>query len=238
MAVRTRKRTANRSRKNRNRKRNRERESAILEGALQVFGEKGFEAATISAIAASARVSEATLYEYFGSKEDILFSIAEFYTRRESERMAQIAPYIRDPREKIRAFIQVYLEFYERNPLYTSVALLTLKGSRSFVQSRAYEVVREAMRPVVEFVQEGVEQGVFRADADPQLVRNMVLGFIEHLTIQWLLLGRPERIAAHSTPIFEMVMRAIEKHADEESIALTVKFDGQLRQALLGGRSG
>jgi TetR/AcrR family fatty acid metabolism transcriptional regulator len=186
-----------------------QRENAILEGALKVFGEKGFEAATVAAMAGAAGVSEATLYEYFGSKEEILFSIAELYTRREIERMSRIAPYIHGPREKLRLVIQAYLEFYESNPLYTSVALLTLKGSRSFIQSPSYETVREASRPIIDFVKEGMEQGVFRDDLDPYLVRSMVLGFIEHLTIQWLLLGRPERISEYRDTILDMIMRAI-----------------------------
>ena len=51
------------------------------------------------------------------------------------------------------------------------------------------------------------------------------VGFIEHLTIQWLLTGRPERITPHRDTIFEMVMRAIERPADEDSIELRVKID-------------
>ncbi|MBW2552431.1 MAG: helix-turn-helix transcriptional regulator [Deltaproteobacteria bacterium] len=63
----------------------------ILEGALRVFGEKGFEDATVAAICAEAGISEPTLYEYFGSKEDVLFSISELYTRREFERFSELA---------------------------------------------------------------------------------------------------------------------------------------------------
>ena len=109
-----------------NRKRNLEKEINILESALRVFGEKGFEATTISAISKEANISDATLYEYFDSKEAVLFSISELYTRRELDRMREVSHYIHGPREMIRGIIQTYLEFYENNPLYTSVALLTL----------------------------------------------------------------------------------------------------------------
>ena len=193
-----------------NKKRNAQTEAAILDGALRVFGEKGFHAATISAICSAAHVSDATLYEYFASKQDLLFAISELYTRRELERMAEIARYIHTPREKLRVIIQAYLEFYEDNPLYTSVALLTLKGDRDFVQSPSYEVVRESARSVVAAVTEGMEAGVFLPTLDPHLVRNMILGFIEHLTVQWLLIGRPESLSEQRDMIFEMVMRAIE----------------------------
>ena len=58
----------------------------------------------------------------------------------------------------------------------------------------------------------------------PYLVRNMVLGFIEHLTIQWLLLGRPEEIAVHTDTIFQMVMRAVEKE-DEDTIEVKLRSE-------------
>ena len=208
------------------RRRNPERELRILEAALELFGQRGFEATTVSAICEAAGVSEATLYEYFESKEQVLFSIAERYTRREFERLGDLRDYIRDPREKLRVVIQAYLEFYERNPLYTSVALLTLKANRNFTQSAAYEVVRKASRPIVEAFQEGVEAGIFRSDIDGPLVRNMVLGFIEHLTTQWIVAGRPEHISQYRDTIHEMVMRAIEKRSASAVPTLRIDIRG------------
>ena len=221
--------SSSKSKKNRNL----DRRNTILEGALRVFGEKGFEDATVAAISAEAGISEPTLYEYFESKEDVLFSIAELYTRRELERVSELAHFIDDPRERVRAIIQAYLEFYEKNPLYTSVALLTLKGNRRYVASPEYQSVRDAARPLIEVFRDGVRRGAFRDDLDPYLVRNMVLGFIEHLTIQWLLVGRPKRIAEHTDTIFHMVMRAIEKE-DEDTIEVKLKMNRHLASSLFG----
>jgi len=190
---------------------NREKEQNIIESALKVFGEKGFENTTISEISKMAQISDATIYEYFSSKEEILFSIAQIYTAKEFERIKQIAPYVHGASARMRMVIQVFLEFYENNREYTSVALLSLKGNRKFVQSEAYQIVREVSGSIVTIYKEGIEEGVFRDDIDPYLVRNMVLGFIEHLTIQWLLVGRPEHISEYRDTIFEMVMRAVLK---------------------------
>ena len=203
-------------------KRNLQKEINIIEGALKVFGKKGFEATTISAISRAAKISEATLYEYFSSKEDVLFAIPNLYTRRELEKIQEIAHYIHVPEEKIRVIIQAYLEFYENNKLYTSVALLTLKGNRHFLNSPAYKVVKKSTGAIIEAFNQGVAAGVFRDDIDPYLVRNMIMGFIEHLTIQWLLVKRPESIAQYRDIIFDMVIRAIEKRPDSESIDIKI----------------
>ena len=206
--------------------RRRQKEIETLEGALKVFGENGFEEATISAISKAAKISDATLYEYFSSKEEILFSIPKLYTQRELDRVLEIGRYVHGARERVRLIIQGYLEFYENNRLYTSVALLTLKGNRNFLKSEAYQVVRKAARNIILAYNEGVEEGVFRDDIDPYVARNMILGFIEHLTVQWLLVGRPERITEYRDTIFDMAMRAIEKKEDPDGIELRVRIDG------------
>ncbi len=197
---------------NKKKEKNYQKQVQIIEGALQVFGEKGFEATTISAICKKAKISDATLYEYFNSKEDVLFSIAEYYTGTEIQKLKEVNHYIHDTRERMRMLIQAHLEFYESNPLYSSVALLNLKGNRNFIKSKAYGVVRESTRVFVDTFSEGVEKGIFRDDLDKYLVRNMILGFIEHLVIQWLLIGRPDEISTYRDTIFEMVIRAIEKN--------------------------
>jgi TetR/AcrR family fatty acid metabolism transcriptional regulator len=52
-----------------------ERKKRILTSAIKVFGERGFQNATISEIAKNAQMGDATIYEYFKSKEDLLLAI-------------------------------------------------------------------------------------------------------------------------------------------------------------------
>ncbi|MBS3808751.1 MAG: helix-turn-helix transcriptional regulator, partial [Desulfobacterales bacterium] len=49
--------------------------AAIVKAAEHIFARKGFQAATVADIAKKAKVSEATIYEYFSSKEELLFAI-------------------------------------------------------------------------------------------------------------------------------------------------------------------
>src|SRR5216684_3869976 len=46
----------------------------IVETALELFSEHGYQATTVADIAASADVSERTVFAYFLTKEDILFA--------------------------------------------------------------------------------------------------------------------------------------------------------------------
>jgi hypothetical protein len=86
---------------------------------------------------------------------------------------------------------------------------------------------------LIDVIQDGVDRGVFRDDVDPYLVRNMVLGFIEHLTIQWLLVGRPKRLAEHTSTIFQMAMRAIRRE-DKDAIEVRLRMNEDLARNLFG----
>jgi AcrR family transcriptional regulator len=58
---------------------------AIVEAALRLFRERGYDAATMRAIASAAGVSAGNAYYYFSSKEDL---IQEFYLRSHAEHSA------------------------------------------------------------------------------------------------------------------------------------------------------
>lgn len=52
-----------------------DRREAILDAAIEVFGNKGFPGSTVEEIARAAQITKGTVYLYFVSKEEILASI-------------------------------------------------------------------------------------------------------------------------------------------------------------------
>jgi AcrR family transcriptional regulator len=63
--------------------------AAIIEAALALFRERGYEAATMRDIATRAQVSTGSAYYYFSSKEEL---IKEFYARNQAAHLAACRP--------------------------------------------------------------------------------------------------------------------------------------------------
>ena len=82
-----------------------ERKTQILASAIKIFGERGFQNATIAEIAKDVGIGDATIYEYFKSKEDLLLAIPVEITK---ELIPQINDHmmgIKGAFNKLRKFI-------------------------------------------------------------------------------------------------------------------------------------
>ena len=64
----------------------------ILDAATRLFVERGFDGVTVSEIARAAELSEMTVYNYFPSKEDLVFGRMEFFEEQLVAAVQQRAP--------------------------------------------------------------------------------------------------------------------------------------------------
>lgn len=199
----------------------------ILRAAEQVFAQKGFQEATVSDVARKAGLSDATIYEYFPSKEELLFSIPGQTARRAKESMEHMLNHVRGASSKIRAIIYDYLFFYQTHPDYAAVAMLTLKQNRKFLKTSAYEDVRELSRLILRVIEEGIGSGEFRPDVNPYLVRSVILGTIEHMVIRGVLLGVPEDLVASVDPLTDLIIGGIQREEKPKALNLHVSFPPQ-----------
>ena len=199
--------------------------SSILKAAEAIFARKGFHTATISEIAKKAKVSEATIYEYFSSKEELLFNIPGETIRRYHEKNLEILPYIQGAANKLRFLIFRHLKLYADNPNYANVVMLIIKVNRNFLNTEAYKVVKSSARKYIQVLEEGIESGEFRADTDPYLLRAMIWGTIEHTVTRKSLLGKPEELQSMADTLFQTIVQGIQNPTDKDAlhVKLTVE---------------
>jgi TetR/AcrR family transcriptional regulator, fatty acid metabolism regulator protein len=200
------------------------RREEILKAAQEVFAKKGFQEATVSDVAQQAGVSDTTIYEYFSTKEDLLFSIP-METSLKAMELESFLHYIRGSSNKLRAIIYHYLQFYQNNPDYASVVMLILKQNRNFLQTETYQIIRKGFRIILDVIEEGIATGEFQKNTDPLLVRHVLLGSIEHLVIRKLLLGKPEDLLKQVDPLTDLIIDGISQGGKPRSLNVQINLN-------------
>ena len=96
----------------------------IIDAAEQVFGEVGFDAATMLQIARRARLSRALVYIYFRDKAELQFAIAERAGQHLTQRFEEAVARNRSGLDQIEAIGRAYLAFAQEFPVYFNAIAL------------------------------------------------------------------------------------------------------------------
>ena len=198
--------------------------AVILKAAQNIFAQKGFHEATISDIAKKAEVSEATIYEYFSSKEELLFSIPAETIHQYQEKNLEILEYIQGAANKLRFLIYRHLKLYATNPDYANVVMLILKGNRNFLKTEAYKIVQRSAQNTTQVLEEGIQNGEFKPNLKPYLVRAMIWGTIEHLVTRKSLFGKPRDLLGFADDIVNTMFSGILMAQKEPTLHVNVKM--------------
>ncbi len=192
-----------------NKNRESERKKKILNSAIKIFGEKGFQNATISEIAKEAGIGDATIYEYFKNKEDILLAIPVEITK---ELIPQIHDHmmgIKGALNKLRKFIWWWLNYVEKNPGYGSIVLLELKTSKTYVSTEAYQAARNFYQILLDIIREGQEEGAIKKEINIYLARSLCVGAMEHIIIRWLLKDRKYSLIQYADELADLLIDSL-----------------------------
>ena len=151
---------------------------ALTQAALDLFVEKGIQAATTKEIARRARISEGTIYRHFHSKEEMALKLFLTYMEQFAQALEQgVAPFWR-PAEKLKADIKNFLDFARRQPtIYKYVVLAH--------HSELKKVSAEKLKPkevFVRIIREGIAKGEFRK-MDPNLAAAMIIGMLARVNL-------------------------------------------------------
>ena len=181
----------------------------ILDAAAQVFRQKGFHGASMSAIAEAVNLQKASLYHHVTSKQEILLALLDRALGMLTDHIAVIAAQDIPADQKLRQMIRAYLSALADNADLTAVLLfehrsLDKKSHARHVPQR--DKFEGLWRDVLN---EGVRTKVFDCDDTGMAVRALM--GVMNWTLTWY---RPEGD------------KSIEKIADEYADLL---FHGLLK---------
>ena len=159
----------------------------ILNAAEKVFAENGFYKTRVAEIAKLAEVAEGTVYEYFGSKENLLLSISNRHFRKVIHDLPEVFE-IKNPVRKLRRFTEYYFSAFSSKRDFLKVFLIQIQLARNFYLTKQIDFFASFLTAIEQIVEEGVSAGYFRKEVNPRVFRNMFIGTFNNLALRWFVL--------------------------------------------------
>lgn len=153
----------------------------ILRAALATYGEKGFLSARIEEVAAAAGIGKGTVYEYFRSKEELLFAAIRFEMEELAEQVRQSVDREPTVKGKLKAVVETVL-LRRRQNRYQGLDMspVNLGGGMKDLQNLIIEQNIRWLNWLEEIIAMGVEKGEIRR-VDSRLLLGAVMGAVIHL---------------------------------------------------------
>ena len=163
----------------------------IIESAERIFAERGFHQTTIADISHDSGVHEASIFQYFKTKENLLVSIPERHLRATLAGITEHLQGMKGAEPKLRKLMWHQLRDLSINRDYTAILLSELRTLPAFYSSPAYEMIRKYSAFALDAIREGIADGEVDPDLEPILVLEMIFGAIDSVVLHSLFFNDP-----------------------------------------------
>ncbi len=151
-----------------------ERKQEILETALKLFAEKGYEYTTMQDIAEKMNVSPGLCYRYFKSKSEIFAASADYYARKAVEQIKLPVSNDMSAVEKINLIIKRIFEYTIKHHEFEA----NYKQDEEVRASRLDNVAENMVAVLVPILEQGVKDGDFICSNIEYTTRLLTFGII------------------------------------------------------------
>lgn len=174
---------------------------------LKQFSGKDFHAVNIRDISRESGISTGTIYKYFLSKEDLLFSIIE-------EKLLALASLLRmhlagteDIREMFRKLFWVTMNFFDENPDLAVTVFITVP-MKSFMANKSYK--RESEMDILnEIVEKAKKKGAVISDIENRYFADLYMMIIQRHIQNWYAHGMKWKLAERINNFFDFFWKVV-----------------------------
>ena len=167
-----------------------EKRALIIKAAAKVFARRGFASTLIAEIAIKAGIGKGTLYEYFDSKEDLFFSLFDwFFKATEAKAQVSIAALGGSASDRLKALSDSLMNSWvEMRDLFSLVMEFWSASASSQMRQRFKRAFRQGysdFRQIVSIlIRDGIEGGEFQPHVDIESVAAALVGTWDALLLQ------------------------------------------------------
>jgi len=162
------------------------RQNQIVDAALFIISEMGFQNLTIKNLANRVKVTEGAIYRHFRSKEDILTCIAEYFKTSSTVVLQGILESSDSGTEQIKLFFKSRVNQFAQNPGLTMVMFSDyLFKNYADLQREVHATIHSHKLLIMQTLSEGQKMGEIRPDINAEHLFTMIMGSLRFLITRW-----------------------------------------------------
>jgi AcrR family transcriptional regulator len=179
----------------------------LYPAVLALFSDKDFHRVNIREISKQTGVSSGTIYKYFSSKEDLIFTILDEKIAEIGEAITLHIVGLEEIKEVLRKVFWVTMDFYDKNPGVAVTAFITVP-TRCWMKEKSYR--------------RGVEHATLRAPLakarqagaiDPAISNRQIVDlyymFCYRQIHRWYYFGMKRKLVDTIPEFFELFWKAV-----------------------------
>lgn len=184
-----------------------DKEARILAAAVRVFARHGYHGSSMAVVAREAGVGTGTTYLYFDRKQDVLVTL---FQRHLSEYMGRCVPALAAEAPgvpRLRRLAEQHLAFFAGDRQLATVFQIHIREPDPLLADGIRPSVAAYFDLIGDVIQAGVDAGIFAADLDVRLARQVFFGALDEIVTGWLRSKRPHALMSALDPVAAMLAR-------------------------------
>ncbi len=152
----------------------------IIESAIELFSERGFDVVSVDQIANKAGVNKAMVYYYFSSKNDLLLSII----RKSANEFSEIVQNLdfsafKSVEESIKYLAEKAVEYIDTNEKIVKIFRKETLSKHPSLEISVIDTITLVNEKIVQILEKKWDKSIHLSFIDQMIIINLVLGFLD-----------------------------------------------------------
>lgn len=150
----------------------------IIEAAIEVFFDKGFDAASMREIAEKAGLTKPMIYYHFKNKEALYVALLEENLELFYQGLERLLTKDSDPRATLSAIIDHFEQTFAKDARVYNIIQREISGNGHYVALLTEKYFIKVSQRIAGFLEQGQQMGFIRPDLDAQLVEMSLVSIL------------------------------------------------------------
>lgn len=164
----------------------------ILEAAAACFAQSGYDDTSMNDVAAAAKVSKGSLYDYFKNKEDLFYAVFAWLQQQLMQSLLAETGTASSAQDRIvRTVDAAVAGLIQHISLYPVSLEVWAAAARTGTRERFAQAMRQSYtdyrREVIELIRSAQSTGELKADVDAEGLAAVLVGAVDGLLLQYWL---------------------------------------------------